>query len=435
MAMQEWYGQAKLGIFLHWGIYAVNSTSESWAFYLGECSWDDYYRQAAGFTASAYDPDAWAALFAEAGARYAVLTTKHHDGVALWDTQVAYPDGSTYSTVTATPAGRDLVTPYVEALRRAGINVGLYFSHLDWHHPEYPTIRPPADAFHPGMLEDRENRYSYPPEGHEDYAAWDRFRVFHRAQLGELCAYDPDILWFDGAWERTPEQWHMAEVAQFLADRAPKAVLNGRMGGYGDFATQEQALLATPPAGPWELCVTVNDSWGYKAHDSKFKSVRQLVQLFVEVFAGGGNLLLDVGPKEDGTIPEESASRLRELGAWIRRNEEAVYETERGLGFGYFDGPTALSRDRKTLYLYLFGLPQEFVVIKGLTTPVARSRVVGTGTSLDHQRVGGLHRAAGWEYVFVDHTTHTADMDPYCTVIACDFDEPLELAPTDLSFD
>src|SRR5674476_569740 len=155
MAMQEWYGRAKLGIFLHWGIYAVNSTSESWAFYLGECSWDDYYAQAAGFTASAYDRDAWASLFAEAGARYAVLTTKHHDGVALWDTQVAYPDGSTYSTVTATPAGRDLVTPYVEALRRAGINVGLYFSHLDWHHPEYATIRPPAAAFHPGMLEDR----------------------------------------------------------------------------------------------------------------------------------------------------------------------------------------------------------------------------------------------------------------------------------------
>jgi len=435
MAMQEWYGRAKLGIFLHWGIYAVNSTSESWAYYLGECSWDEYYAQASGFTGSAYDPDAWAALFAEAGARYAVLTTKHHDGVALWDTAVAYPDGSRYSTVTATPAGRDLVTPYAEAVRRAGIKLGLYFSHLDWHHPEYATIRPPADAFHPGMLADRENRYSYPPEGQEDYAAWDRFRAFHRGQLEELCTYDPDILWFDGAWERTPEQWHMAEVAGLLAAKAPHAVLNGRMGGYGDFATQEQALLATPPAGPWELCVTVNDSWGYKEHDANFKSIRQLVQLFVEVFAGGGNLLLDVGPTKDGTIPEESASRLRGLGAWIRRNEEAVYETERGLGFGCFDGPTALSRDRKTLYLYLFGLPQEFVVVKGLTTPVARARVVGTGTDLEHQRVGGLHKAAGWEYVVVDHTTHAADMDAYCTVIACDFDEPLELAPTDLSFD
>jgi len=285
MAMQSWYPQAKLGIFLHWGIYAVNSTAESWAFYLGDCSWDEYYAQASGFRASAYDPDAWAALFAEAGARYAVLTTKHHDGMALWDTAVAYPDGSTFSTVTATPAARDLVTPYAEAMRRAGIKLGLYFSHLDWHHPSYASVRPPADAFHPGMLEDRENRWSYPPEGEEDYAAWDAFRAFHRAQLIELCAYDPNILWFDGAWERTPEQWHMAEVAELLADRAPHAVLNGRMGGYGDFATQEQALLATPPAGPWELCVTVNDSWGYKAHDTNFKSIRQLVQLFVEVFA------------------------------------------------------------------------------------------------------------------------------------------------------
>jgi alpha-L-fucosidase len=207
------------------------------------------------------------------------------------------------------------------------------------------------------------------------------------------------------------------------------------MGGHGDFSTQEQALLAKPPAGPWELCVTINDSWGFKAHDDNFKSVRQLVQLFVEVFAGGGNLLLDAGPMEDGVIPEIQAERLRGLGAWISRNEEAVYETERGLGFGYFDGPTALSPDRKTLYLYLFGLPQEFVVVKGLTTSVARARVVGTGTPLDHQRVGGLHRAAGWEYVFVDHATHAADMDPICTVIACEFDEPLELAPTDWAFD
>jgi len=126
---------------------------------------------------------------------------------------------------------------------------------------------------------------------------------------------------------------------------------------------------------------------------------------------------------------------LRGLGTWIRHNAEAVYSTERGLGFGYFDGPTALSPDRKTLYLYLFGLPLEFVVVKGLTTPVARARVVGTGTQLDHQRVGGLHKAAGWEYVFVDHSTHAADMDPYCTVIACEFDEPLELAPTDIDFD
>ncbi|MGV8849774.1 MAG: alpha-L-fucosidase [Propionibacteriaceae bacterium] len=435
MVMQSWYPKAKLGIFLHWGIYAVNSTAESWAFWLGDCTWDEYYAQADGFTASQYDPDAWARLFAEAGARYAVLTTKHHDGVALWDTKVAYPNGTTFSTVTSTPAARDLVTPYVEAMRRADIKAGLYFSHLDWHHPDYASLQLP-ESHQPGAVEGQEhNLYSFPPGGAENPDAWQRFLAFHRAQLGELCAYDPDILWFDGVWERTPEQWHMDEVAAFLGERAPHAVLNGRMGGHGDFSTQEQALLAKPPVGPWELCVTINDSWGFKAHDDNFKSVRQLVQLFVEVFAGGGNLLLDAGPMENGVIGENQAERLRGLGAWIRRNEEAVYETERGLGFGYFDGPTALSPDRKTLYLYLFGLPQEFVVVKGLTTPVARARVVGTGTTLDHQRVGGLHKAAGWEYVFVDHAAHAADMDPICTVIACDFDEPLELAPTDWAFD
>jgi alpha-L-fucosidase len=131
----QWFADAKLGIFIHWGIYAVNGIDESWSFYNGKISYDDYMKQLNGFTAAKYDPGAWARLFQESGARYAVLTSKHHDGVALWNTRQ-----SDLNVVKKTPAGRDLITPYCDALRKQGLRVGLYFSHLDWSHPDYPFL-------------------------------------------------------------------------------------------------------------------------------------------------------------------------------------------------------------------------------------------------------------------------------------------------------
>lgn len=138
--MQDWFKQAKLGIFIHWGIYAVKGVGESWSFYHGSISYEDYMAQCEGFTAKNYDPEAWAELFKRAGARYAVLTTKHHDGVALWDTKQ-----NDLSVVKKTPAGRDLIKPYVEALHKNDLKVGLYYSHLDWSHPDYATVYRPDE--------------------------------------------------------------------------------------------------------------------------------------------------------------------------------------------------------------------------------------------------------------------------------------------------
>jgi alpha-L-fucosidase len=135
--MQPWFPDAKLGIFIHYGIYAVKGIAESWSFWSGQIGYDDYMSQLEGFTAANYDPEAWAELFARAGAKYAVITTKHHDGVALWDTQV-----NDLSVVKRTPAGRDLIGPFVQALRRHGLKVGFYFSHLDWSHPDYASVYP-----------------------------------------------------------------------------------------------------------------------------------------------------------------------------------------------------------------------------------------------------------------------------------------------------
>lgn len=406
MTMQPWFEQAKLGIFVHWGIYSVRGVAESWSFYNGSIGYDEYLSQLGGFTASRFDPAEWARLFTEAGARYAVLTAKHHDGVALWDTAVS-----------SLKTDRDLIAEYVTAMRAAGLRTGLYFSHLDWSHPDYATVRP-ADG------PEQENKFGYPAAGDEDPARWERFLAFQRAQIFELTDwFHPDLLWFDGDWERDDEQWRMGELRAQILARAPETVLNARMRGHGDYSTPEQGVPIEPPDGPWELCLTVNDSWGWQPGDTNQKSVRQLIQIFAETIGGGGNLLLDVGPREDGTITDEQASRLRGLGGWIGRHSDAVYGTVRGLPPGHFYGASTLSADRRTLYLIAFDRPAEYLAVRGLKSAVRRATVVGTGAELPVRAVGGMGEVPGIGYIGVDH----GQLDEHATVIALELDGELEL--------
>jgi alpha-L-fucosidase len=413
MTMQPWFPDAKLGIFVHWGIYAVDGIPESWSFFLGDVSHEDYMKQLDGFTAERYDPDAWADLFRRAGARYAVLTAKHHDGVALWGTQAG-----DLSVVKRTPAGRDLVGPYVQALRRHDLRVGLYFSHLDWSHPDYATIRP---ATVEGLVD---NPFAVPPPGAEDPERWERFLTFHRAQVDELLeSFAPDLLWFDGHWERDERQWRFAELRERILARSPRTILNARLLGHGDYATPEQGVPVVAPSGPWELCLTVNDSWGYQAQDHNHKSVRQLVRIFAEVIGAGGNLLLDVGPRADGTIVPEQADRLLGLGGWIDRHRDAVYGTVAGLPWGHHYGPSTLCADRRTLYLICFDEPREFVAVRGLRTPVRRASVLGSGAELAHRVVGGF----GDQVPGVLYVAAPTAVDEYATVLALELDGELDL--------
>ena len=265
--LQPWFQEAKLGIFIHWGIYAVKGISESWSFFRGQISYEDYMAQCAGFTAERYDPAHWADLFRRAGARYAVLTTKHHDGVALWDTQL-----SDLSVVKKTPAGRDLIGPFCRALRDAGLKTGLYFSHLDWSHPDYPSVFTAGHRAASPEAQKALNRYAYPLPGQEDPARWERFLQFHHGQLKELCTqYHPDLLWFDGDWERDDDQWRMKELRDLLHQWAPGVILNSRMRGHGDYQTPEQGLPIHAPQGPWEFCMTINNSWGYQGKDPRLQ--------------------------------------------------------------------------------------------------------------------------------------------------------------------
>ena len=423
--MQPWFPDAKLGIFIHYGIYAVKGIPESWAFFNGQISYPDYMSQLDGFTASNYDPEAWADLFEKAGARYAVLTTKHHDGVALWDTHA-----SDLSVVKKTPAKRDLITPYVEALRRHSLKVGFYFSHLDWSHPDYATVRPVRDDQVVTATEHLNldyNRFSSPPAGDESPERWESFLRFHREQLKELSSqFGPiDLLWFDGDWERTAEQFRMKELRDQLHAWQPNVILNSRMLGYGDYATPEQGIPIAPPTGPWEFCVTVNDSWGYQVQDHNHKSVRQIVRMFAETIGMGGNLLLDVGPKEDGTILPEQEERLLGLGNWIRPNAEAIYDTVAGLPAGHFYGASTLSKDRETLYLFFFDRPIDGIAVKGIRNKVKKARIVASGTELKHRKIGG----ADWDNIpgvlWVD--VPEDEVDSNATVIALELERPLDL--------
>ncbi|MET7648261.1 alpha-L-fucosidase [Streptomyces sp. NPDC005426] len=418
MTMQPWFTDAKLGIFIHWGIYAVDGTAESWAFYDGDVPYDQYMKQLDGFTAARFDADAWAALIARSGAGYAVLTAKHHDGVALWDTQA-----NDLSTVKATPAARDLVAEYTTALRAYDLKVGLYYSHIDWSHPDYASLR----HYDPTREWMTDNHFGMAAEGAEDPAAWERFLAFHRAQISELLTgYHPDLLWFDGQWERSERQWRMKELREEILAQSPQTVLNARMLGYGDYSTPEQGVPIVPPQGPWELCLTVGDSWGHRPAATAPKSVRQLVRYFAETIGMGGNLLLNIGPREDGTIPQEQSDRLEGLGDWITRHAPAVRGTVAGLPHGHHYGPSTLSADRRTLYLTCFDAPREFIAVRGLLNSVRRVTVLGTGTELAHQFIGGFpqHGIPGVLHI---HAPATTDQDEYATVIAVELDRELDL--------
>lgn len=412
MTMQPWFPAAKLGIFVHWGIYAVRGVAESWSFFLGDLPYQDYLAQASGFTASRYDPDGWADLFRRAGARYAVLTAKHHDGVALWDTAAG-----DLSVPRRTPAGRDLVAPYVAALRAHDLRVGLYFSHLDWSHPDYASVRP-------AVVEPLvDNPFSVPPPDAQDPARWERFLAFHRRQIHELVdRFRPDLLWFDGQWERDERQWRFAELREDILARAPDTVLNARLLGHGDYATPEQGVPLSAPDGPWELCLTVNDSWGHRPDDTNHKSVRQLVRVFAETIGAGGNLLLDVGPREDGTIVPEQRDRLLGLGGWIARHAPAVYGTVAGLPAGHHYGPSTVAPDRRTVYLVCFDPPREFVAVRGLRTRVRRVTELASGRQLAHRVVGGFHDVPGVLYIDAP-----PQPDEYATVLALELDGELDL--------
>lgn len=400
----EWFSNAKLGIFIHWGIYAVRGVSESWSFYNNYLPYEEYMEQAKGFTASKYNPKEWVSLIKESGARYTVITTKHHDGVALWDTKVG-----PLSTVKNTPAGRDLITPFVEEVRKQNLRLGLYYSLLDWSHQDYPNKTK------------TETRYKNDPQ------RWQRFVNFNMAQLKELnTTYKPDLYWFDGDWEQTAKAWNADGIVKLLRSTNPNVILNSRIQGYGDYATPEQGVPVVRPKDKyWELCMTMNDSWGYQPTDRNFKSPYILLRTFVDCLSNGGNFLMDIGPREDGTIPQEEVEILKEFGRWTKKHAEAVYDTRAGIPAEHFQGYTTLNKAGDILYLYLPYRPNGTVEVKGLVNKVNRVWVVGNGSMLNYK----VYNKNYWSKVpgnlYIDVPDSVLDKD--ITVLAVLLDGPIQL--------
>jgi alpha-L-fucosidase len=282
---------------------------------------------------------------------------------------------------------------------------------IDWSHPDYT-----------GFLKDS-SRYKIAA----DPKRWQRFRNFVQAQINEVnTSFRPDLWWFDGDWEHSAEEWKSAKLRSSILQQNPSAIINGRLQGYGDYETPEQNFpVSRPKYRWWELCMTINNSWGYQPKDSAWKTPFEIISLFADVVSNGGNLLLDIGPKADGTIPAQEVAVLKELGNWNKKHEEAIFGTLPGLPQGHFYGPTTLSKDSASLYLFLPGGTTGNVMIKGLSNKIQHIQVLGSGQTLSHKVVGKISWSPVPGIVFIN--VPEKYKDPYMTVLKIKLEGPVKL--------
>lgn len=357
-----WYTDARFGMFIHWGLYAIPARGE-WVRSVERIPKEAYMTYFEEFDPVDYDPKQWAKAAKEAGMKYMVLTAKHHDGFCLFDSQ--YTDFKS----TNTKCGRDLVREFLDAARGEGLKVGLYYSLLDWYHPDYPHY---GDLHHPM----RDNP-AYTNEGRD----FNRYLTYLHNQVRELCTnYGKlDILWFDFSYENENavmrgETWKATQLVEMVRQLQPEIIIDNRLevsgegfgslweGNptpyHGDFVSPEQII---PPEGiqdkqgrdlVWEACVTMNNNWGYCQNDHFFKPAPMLIKKLVECVSKGGNLLLNVGPDARGNIPPQSLEILRQIGAWMKDNSPSIY----GCGKAGMAKPDTgrITRKGNKLYYHLF---------------------------------------------------------------------------------
>lgn len=371
---RNWFEDAALGLFIHWDHASQQGLEISWPMVgflaSGEpmdppVTIEQYNSSAEAFNPTNWDPGKLASLARDCGFRYAVLTAKHHTGYCMFHTEL-----SSFS-IESSAYGRDVVKEYTEAFRAAGLRVGLYFSLSDWHHPDYPAI---AEGDLPYVVGQTP---AFPGA-----ASWERYLTFMHGQLRELLTnYGKiDLLWFDGDWERTAAQWRSHEIAELVRSLQPDIILNDRLPGEGDYSTPEQIVPATNGAGSWESCMTMNETWAYDPGDQAYKSTGLIVQRLIETVAGGGNLLLDVSPMGDGSLPIEQTERLEGIGEWLASNGASIYGAQPGLEPGQFYGPT--TRRGSTIYLHVLMNPSEVLDVRRV--PIRRvKRVYELGAQAD----------------------------------------------------
>jgi alpha-L-fucosidase len=341
----DWWKEAKFGLFIHWGVYSVPAGIYDgkevpgigeWIMNRGKIPTTVYQAYSKQFNPVKYDPEAWVKMAKDAGMKYLVITSKHHDGFALFDSKV-----TTWDAMDATPYGKDLLKPLAEACHKNGIRLGFYYSQAqDWNHPGGAASGGHWDTAQDGSMDEYIDRIAVP-------------------QVEEILSNygQVDILWWD-----TPTDMNKERAEKFLPviSKFPNLITNNRLGGgyNGDTETPEQFVPATGyPGRNWETCMTMNDTWGFKSNDQNWKSSEEIIRTLIDIVSKGGNYLLNVGPTSEGLIPQPSIERLAEVGKWMKVNGEAVYGTAAS-PFSYLPWGRCTQKGNK-LYLHVFDWPKD----------------------------------------------------------------------------
>jgi alpha-L-fucosidase len=360
-----WWHEAKFGMFVHWGLYSLIGQHE-WVKEVEGVPLAQYELLAKHFKPKPNAAREWARLAKKAGQKYMVMTTKHHEGFCHWDSKL-----TDYNAVQQGP-GRDLVREFVDAARAEGLRVGFYYSLMDWHHPDGAKCKTNPEARK-------------------------RFVEYTHGLIRELLTnYGKiDVLWYDVDWPLTAAEWESERMNQMVFELQPEIIVNNRNGLEGDFSTPEQEIHAEKAGRAWESCMTLNESWGFNRGDDAWKSPKTIVGNLATCARGGGNYLLNIGPKPDGSIPEESVTVLEAVGKWMDTNGKAIYGTERG-EFGWNTNAN-YTRRGNTLYIHQqfwpghtpaaewlsFYGPEAVIALGGLKPKVKSARLLKTGQKVD----------------------------------------------------
>jgi alpha-L-fucosidase len=375
----RWWIEARFGMFIHWGLYSVPGRGE-WIMYQEHIPNEEYAKLAEQFHPRHFDARDWVSMAQDTGMRYMVLTTRHHDGFCLFDSQVSE------FTAPKTAARRDFIAEYAEACQAAGMRMGFYYSLEDWRFPgQLPHLPMKADSVYEPMVE----------QAH--------------AQVRELCSNygKVDVLWYDGGFPS--HVWRARELNAMVRCLQPDIILDDRAGIPEDFGTPENVV--SPQAGPWEACYTMNDSWGYAPGDLNYKTPATLLRLLASCVAQDGNFLLNVGPDGEGRFPPQAVAALRAIGEWMRVHGDAIYGAGRSCVIAPAVGWSTRAGDK--VYLLIQRWPGATLPFAWCGSTVRSARFVTTGQTLTIE-----HRNDRvWLYGLPEEAP-----DPYLNVVELTFD-------------